>query len=113
MEAIAKARYLRISPRKLRRVINTIRGDKVENALNQLHFMPHKASSMVEKTLHSAVANFMSREDTEANPEKLYVKAIYADGGPTAKRIRPAPMGRAYRVRKRTSHLTVVVTDEE
>lgn len=112
MEAVAKARYVKQSARKLRQVIDLVRGKPVNEALNILHFTPKKAATTVEKTLMSAVSNFMNTEEGEAvDPDELVVGEIYADEGPTAKRYRPRAMGRATIVRKRSSHLTVVVTD--
>ena len=116
LQARAIKRYAQGSPRKLRLVADQIRGKTVEEALNILHFSPKHASRVCELTLRSAVANLMSDDDgARLDPDEMYVKTIFVDGGPVAKRMLPAPMGRAYRVRKRTSHLTIVVAgkDEE
>jgi len=112
MEAVAKARYVGQSARKLRQVVDLVRGKPVNEALNILHFTPKKAASTVEKTLMSAVSNFMNTDEGAAvDPDMLTVKRIFVDEGPTAKRYRPRAMGRATIVRKRSSHLTVVVAD--
>ena len=117
VEATAKARFVRISPRKARLVVDLIRGRSVEEALVILQGTPKKASPMVEKLLRSAVANALYVGDDEekqaAGPkvsvDELYVKRAFVDGGPVMKRFRPRPMGRANRIRKRTSHLTIVL----
>lgn len=113
MEAIARARFVRMSARKVRRVADLIRGRNVEDALNILTFTPKAAASILEKTLKSATANALSEEGTaKLKAENLRIKSINVDGGPIMKRIRPMGMGRAYRIRKRTNHITVVVTDD-
>ena len=117
MEATARARHVRISPRKLRLVVDLIRGLPVEHALVILQATRKKASPMVEKTLRSAVANALyigEDEDDSAVAERpdideLVVSKAWVDGGPTMKRFRPRSMGRANRIRKRSSHLTIVV----
>ena len=112
MEAKAKARFVRMSARKVRRVADIIRGKNVEEALNILTFTPKAAASVLEKTLKSATANALSVEGTaKLKAEDLSIKKILVDGGPIMKRIRPMGMGRAYRIRKRTNHITIVVTD--
>ena len=114
LEARAIKRYIQGSPRKLRLVADLIRGKSVEEALNILHFSPKHASKVCEMTLRSAVANLMSDDEgARLDPDQMIVKTIYVDGGPVAKRVLPAPMGRAYRVRKRSSHLTVIVSERE
>jgi large subunit ribosomal protein L22 len=110
MEAIAVNRYIGSSPRKMRLVVDLIRGASVDNALEVLHFSSKHASKDAEKTLRSAVSNIMNRdESTRLDPADLYIKEAYVNQGPTLKRISPAPMGRAYRIRKRSCHLTIVV----
>jgi large subunit ribosomal protein L22 len=116
MEATAKAKYVRISARKMRLVVDLIRGRSVEEALVILQGTRKKASPMVEKLLRSAVANalFVGDEKEQAatpraNVDELFVKRAFVDGGPTMKRFRPRPMGRANRIRKRTSHLTIIL----
>ena len=112
MEAKAVARYTHQSPRKIRKTLDSMRGLKVGDALNQLHFSPEKAASVIEKTLRSAVANPMSQnEESNFDPEDLDVKEAFVDGGPVMKRFRAASMGRASRLRRPTSHVTIVVTD--
>lgn len=110
MEARAIKRFVPTSPRKARLVIDLIRGRSVDEALNILHFSPKHAARTIEQTLRSAVANLANHEDApRVEPGELVVKTIFVDGGPSAKRILPAPMGRAYRMRKRSHHLTIVV----
>lgn len=110
MEAKAVYRYIGSSPRKMRLVIDLIRGLSVDKALEILHFQPKHASKDAEKVLRSAVANFVNKDETQrVEPSELFVKEVFVNQGPTAKRIQPAPMGRAYRVRKRPCHLTIVV----
>lgn len=110
MEAKAIHRYVSTSPTKMRLVIDLIRGRGVEDALNILHFSPKHAAKTAEKTLRSAISNLQNKDESgKVDTATLFVKAAYVDGGPTVKRISPAPMGRAYRIRKRSHHLTVVV----
>jgi len=113
MEAKAIARYIHQSPFKVRKTLNSVRGLKVGDALNQLHFSPEKAAKVIEKTLRSAVSNLMQKnEDLNLNPEVFGIKEAYVDGGPVMKRFRAASMGRASRLRRPTSHLTIIVSDE-
>src|SRR3954452_14851853 len=105
--AVAKARFVRISPTKARRVIDLVRGKSVTEALDILRWAPQDASEPVAKVIASAAANAQNNEGLD--PSTLVVATVYADGGPTAKRIRPRAQGRAFRIRKRTSHITVVV----
>jgi large subunit ribosomal protein L22 len=110
MEAKAVNKYIGSSPRKMRLVVDLIRGASVEKALEVLHFSPKHASKDAEKTLRSAVSNIMNLDDsTRVDPADLYIKDAFVNQGPTLKRISPAPMGRAYRIRKRSCHLTIVV----
>lgn len=110
MEAKAINRYIGSSPRKMRLVVDLIRGVSVEKALEVLHFSSKHASKDAEKTLRSAVSNIMNRdESTRLDPAELFIKEAFVNQGPTLKRISPAPMGRAFRVRKRSCHLTIVV----
>jgi large subunit ribosomal protein L22 len=110
MEAKAINRYIGSSPRKMRLVVDLIRGVSVEKALEVLHFSSKHASKDAEKTLRSAVSNIMNSDDsTRIDPADLFIKEAFVNQGPTLKRISPAPMGRAYRVRKRSCHLTIVV----
>jgi large subunit ribosomal protein L22 len=113
MEAVARAKFSRGSARKVRRVVELIKGKNVEEALNILSFVPRYAAKYLEKTLKSASANAINQEGTaKLKAEDLFIKKIFVDGGPIMKRIRPASMGRAFRIRKRTNHLTIVVSDE-
>jgi len=109
MEAKAVAKYVRISPRKARLVMDQLRGKNVEEALNLLNFAPQKSASIIKKLISSAVAN--AEENSEIDVDTLFIKSIYADEGPTLKRFRPRAMGRATRIRKRTSHLTVILEE--
>jgi large subunit ribosomal protein L22 len=110
MEAKAIHRYIGSSPRKMRLVIDLIRGMSVEKALEVLHFQPKHASKDAEKVLRSAIANLMNKDETSKHePSDFVVKEVYVNQGPTLKRISPAPMGRAYKIRKRSCHLTIVV----
>jgi len=97
----------------MRIVLDEIRGKRVGNALDYLHFSPLKASYVIEKTVRSAVANLMqSIEDSTMDPDSLIIKEAFADGGPFLKRFRAASMGRISKLNKPTSHLTIVVSDE-
>lgn len=110
MEAKAVARYIRISPVKVRDVINLIRGKNVNEALAILKFTPNRASVPVAKVVRSAAAN--AGHNYEMNEDDLFVFAAYVDQGPTLKRFRPRAYGRANVIRKRTSHITVVVKEK-
>ncbi|MGA9376787.1 MAG: 50S ribosomal protein L22 [Mycobacterium sp.] len=105
--ATAVARFVRISPTKARRVIDLVRGKSVAEALDILRWAPQDASEPVAKVIASAAANAQNNDGLD--PSTLVVATIHADGGPTAKRIRPRAQGRAFRIRKRTSHITVIV----
>jgi large subunit ribosomal protein L22 len=105
--AVAKARFVHVSPTKARRVIDLVRGKSVDEALHILRWAPQAASEPVAKVIASAAANAQNNEGLD--PATLVVATVYADEGPTAKRIRPRAQGRAFRIRKRTSHITVVV----
>ncbi|MBI4535529.1 MAG: 50S ribosomal protein L22 [Ignavibacteriae bacterium] len=111
MEARAINRYVGTSPRKMRLVIDLIRGKTVDEALNILHFSPKHASKTAEKVLRSAVSNLQNKDDAgRLDVDQIVVKQAFVDGGMTMKRISPAPMGRAYRIRKRSNHITIVVS---
>ncbi len=113
MEAKAKHKYISSSPRKMRLVIDLIRGVSVDKAMEILHFSPKHASRDAEKVLRSAVANLYNKyEDLDQDTSNLIVKEVYVDQGPSIKRMQPAPMGRAYRIRKRSNHLTIVVANK-
>jgi large subunit ribosomal protein L22 len=105
--AVAKARFVRVSPSKARRVIDLVRGKSVADALDILRWAPQSASEPVAKVIASAAAN--AQNNNGLDPSTLVVATVYADDGPTAKRIRPRAQGRAFRIRRRTSHITVVV----
>ncbi len=105
--ATAVAKYVGISASKARRVINLVRGKSVEEALDILRWAPQSASEPVSKVIASAAAN--AQNNSGLDPRSLVVATVYADEGPTAKRIRPRAQGRAFRIRKRTSHITVIV----
>ncbi len=110
MEARAVNRFIESSPRKMRLVIDLIRGASVDKALEILHFSPKHSSKNAEKTLRSAVSNLINKDDAaRVEPSELFVKEAFVNVGPTLKRISPAPMGRAYKIRKRSCHLTIVV----
>jgi large subunit ribosomal protein L22 len=109
--AKASGRHLRLSPTKARRVVDLVRGRHTEEALDILRFAPQAASEDVYKVVASAVANAQNNHGLD--PSTLWVGEIYVDEGPTLKRIRPRAQGRAYRIRKRTSHVTVVVESRE
>jgi len=119
MEAKALKRYIPSSPLKMRLVIDMIRGKNAAVALNMLRFSPKHAAKVAEQVLRSAIANLnVKAEQNEIafNDEDIYVKTAYVNGGPAAKRILPAPMGRAFRIKKRSNHLTIIVatpTEEE
>lgn len=108
MEARARARYLRVTPMKARRVVDLIRGKDATQAQAVLRFAPQAASVPVGKVLDSAIAN-AAHNYSHTDIDTLYVKEVYVDEGPTMKRFRPRAQGRAFRIRKRTSHITVVV----
>ena len=105
--ARAVARHVRVSPTKARRVVNLVRGMSAKEALTVLQFAPQQASEPVYKVLASAIANAENNE--RLDPDSLLVAEAYVDEGPTLKRFRPRAQGRAYRIRKRTSHITIVV----
>ncbi|MDQ3600484.1 MAG: 50S ribosomal protein L22 [Actinomycetota bacterium] len=105
--AVARARYVRVTPMKARRVVELIRGRSAREALAVLEFAPQAASGPVAKVLASAVAN--AENNLDLDPDTLMVSSVYVDEGPTLKRFQPRAQGRAYRIRKRTSHITVEV----
>ena len=114
--ARAQARFVRVTPMKARRMIDLIRGQQADQALAVLRFAPQAAGEPVYKVLASAVANARYRAEQESrrlDVEDLVVQAAYVDEGPTLKRFRPRAQGRAFRVRKRSSHITVVVGPKE
>ncbi|CAM5542486.1 hypothetical protein SALBM311S_06457 [Streptomyces alboniger] len=112
MEARAQARYIRVTPMKARRVVDLIRGMDATEAQAVLRFAPQAASVPVGKVLDSAIANAAHNYD-HTDADSLVISEAYVDEGPTLKRFRPRAQGRAYRIRKRTSHITVVVSSKE
>ena len=112
MEAKAVARYIRISPRKVRVVIDLIRGQKAGDAITILRTTNKRVAPIIEKVLRSAIANAEDR-DADIDVDELYVVEAYVNEGPRLKRIRPAPMGRAYRYQRRMSHIVVKVAPRE
>ncbi len=110
MEAVAKTKYIRVSPRKMRQVLQLVKGKNVEEALDILHFTNKSSAEPIAKTIKSAFANLGNKEEGKRlDMREVYVKNAFVDGGPTLKRFRPMSMGRAGKIRKRTSHLTIVV----
>jgi len=113
-EFTAQARFQRVSPQKARLVLDLIKGQSVEQALNTVAFTKKAVAPMVEKLLRSALqnANYLSQEQgLDVDVDKLYVKSAIANDGPRMKRIRPAPMGRAYRYQRRLSHIVISVAE--
>ena len=111
MEARAKARYVRVTPRKARRVVDLIRGLPADQAQAVLAFAPQSASEPVGKVLASAIAN-ADASGGRSDRGMLWVRRAWVDEGPTLKRFRPRAQGRGYRIRKRSSHITVIVSDD-
>lgn len=112
MEAKAQSKYVRVSPRKARLVLDLIRGKDAGTAMNLLRFTKKRIADEVSKVLRSAIANAEGKSET-VDVDDLYVSAAYANDGPRAKRIRPAPMGRAFRYQRRTSHIVVHVAEKK
>jgi large subunit ribosomal protein L22 len=113
MEAKASARHVRVTPQKARRVVDLIRGKQAVEAVAVLQFAPQSASDPIKKVLESPIANARVKADQAAeafDERNLVISAAYVDEGPTMKRFRPRAQGRAARINKRTSHITVVVT---
>lgn len=113
-EGKAKSKYIRMAPKKVRLVTDLVKGKKIEEALNLLHFSPKRASLPVEKTVRSAIANVINIEGSnKVDVENYYVKNVEVSEGPVLKRFRPRAMGRATKIRKRTSHITIIVGEKE
>ena len=110
MEAKALARYIRISPQKARLIADLVRGKSVDHAITSLRFLPKKGARLLKKVIESALANASQNEGIDV--DTLYVKSIFIDGGPMLKRIMPRAQGRANRILKRTSHITVVLDEQ-
>lgn len=111
METSAKLKYARMSPRKARLVVDMVRGLPVQNALNTLRFSPQRAAGVVGSLVSSAVAN--AEQKGVSDVDRLYIKQIFVDQGPVLKRFIPRAMGRASRIRKPTSHITVVLDEKK
>ena len=112
MEAIARKRFIRQSPYKIRYVLKTVKGLNVNSAINKLSLTNKKASAYIIEALNSAVSN-MANTEPDINNDNLFIKTAYVDEGPVMKRFRPAAMGRATGIRKRTSHLTIIISSEK
>ena len=110
MEARAKLSFARLSPRKTRLVVDMVRGKGIQDALTILRFSPQPSAKLISKLLKSAVAN--AEQKGTADVDRLFVKSIYVDGGPVLKRFTPRAQGRASKIRKPTSHVTVVLADK-
>ena len=110
MEVRAVARYMRISPSKVRKLSGAVKGKPVERGIETLKFMPQKAAGMLEKLVRSAVAN--ADQNPEIDVDTLVIRNVIVDGGPTLKRFRARARGRGTRILKRTSHITVILADE-
>jgi large subunit ribosomal protein L22 len=114
METKAINRYIGTSPRKMRLVIDLIRGKGVEEALSILHFTTKHAAKTAERVLRSAISNAQNKEESgRVDTATLFIKEAFVDGGAMTKRVMPAPMGRAFRVRKRSNHITIVLAQRE
>ena len=114
MESKAIAKYIHQSPFKVRKTLDSVRGLSVGEALNYLNFSHEKAATVIEKTIRSAVSNLINvNEGVDIDQNSLTLKEAYVDGGPVMKRFRAASMGRASRLRRPTSHLTVVIKSEK
>ena len=111
MEAKATAKYIRMSPRKARLVADLIRGKNAKDALNILSFTPNRPAEPIYKVLHSAMAN--AENNFEMNRDELYVAQIFVDQGPVLKRFRPRARGMASKIRKPTSHITIILKQRE
>ena len=109
MEVKATAKYMRISPQKVRKLVDAVKGKPAETGLNTLRFMPQKAAGMVEKILKSAVAN--ASQNTKLDVDALVIKNVIVNEGPLIKRFRARARGRGSRILKRTSHITVIVAE--
>ncbi len=112
MEAKAEARYIRISPQKARLVVDLIRGQQAGKALNTLRATNKRIAPTVEKVLQSAIANAVNL-DEDVDVDRLYVSSALVNEGPRMKRVRPAPMGRAYRYQRRLAHIVIKVAEKE
>lgn len=110
MEAVARTKFIRMSAFKLRRVLDSVKGKTVQEALDTLHFTRKNAAEPIYKTIHTAFSNLTNQEENERfDMGDVRIKTAFVDDGPTIKRFRPMSMGRAGKIRKRTSHITIVV----
>jgi large subunit ribosomal protein L22 len=112
MEAKAEARYIRVSPQKARLVVDMIRGQQAGQAITTLRTVNKRIAPTVEKVLHSAIANATSRAE-DVDVDKLFVSEAYVNEGPRQKRLRPAPMGRAFRYQRRMAHIVIKVAEKK
>ena len=114
MKAVAKLKNCPMSPRKMRLVVDNIRGKKVEDALNILKFTNRESSIWLQKVLLSAISNWENKNGGSISPDDygLFIKTAFVDGGTMLKRFQPAPQGRAHRIRKRTNHVTIEVDNK-
>ena len=110
MESRAILRYARITPRKARRVVDLVKGKNAGDAILSLRFMPYRGARIVEKVLESAMAN--AEQKKAVNPESMKIVKAFVDQGPTTKRVEPRAMGRANVIKKKTSHITLVLSEE-
>jgi large subunit ribosomal protein L22 len=113
MEAVAKLRNCPMSPRKMRLVVDLIRGKQVNEAIHILKFTKKEASTWLEKLLLSAINNWEQKHEGGADSANLFIKTAFVDGGMVIKRFQPAPHGRAHRIRKRRNHVTLIVASKE
>lgn len=110
MQAVARTKFIRMSAFKLRKVLESVRGKSVQEALNTLHFTRKDAADPLYKTIHTAYSNLANQEEEERfDMGDVIIKTAFVDDGPTIKRFRPMSMGRAGKIRKRTSHITIIV----
>jgi large subunit ribosomal protein L22 len=113
-EARAIHRYVNSSPRKMRLVVDLIRGKAADEALNILHFSTKHGAKVAEKVLRSAISNLQAQDKSgRVETDDMFVKTAFVNGGPSLKRMLPAPMGRAYRMLKRSNHITIIVAQRE
>ena len=110
METRAVARFVRISPQKIRLIMDQVRGKKVEEALHMLSFAPQRGAGILKKLVNSAVAN--AEQNPDVDVDSLYLKRLFADQGPSLKRWRPRALGRATKILKKSSHLTVILDEK-
>lgn len=111
MEVRAISKYVRISPQKVRMLVDTLKGESAEEALSKLKFMPQKAAGILRKIVQSAVAN--AEQNADIDVDDLIIRNIIADQGPTLKRFRARARGRGTRILKRTSHITVILAEQQ